>query len=790
VDDLLEKCSDNIDILRGKKKDKKEAEIEEELKKIKKMKESKVNPTMNMKILNTTDMFDIDNSYYPFIPKIKTKHFAIKELIMEIEDARRLRNVNADKFRQINFEDRKLNKDSSLLFEHPYVEEINTLVNRVVDRMDCFNNHVKREYFSNHSINRLDSIVNFKPIKIADIVSEHGMNGAIKKIQEINKFHNFFFTENNPDSDSYKDILEQIEFEFPPLEWTKFIYIDTPEAFLAMIEEIEQIFQEIAVDLEHHSQESYLGITCLMQISTRLTDYVIDTIKLRPYIHEINRIFCNPSIVKVLHGADFDVEWLQKDFGVYIVNMFDTGQACRVLMLPSFSLANLLNTLCNISADKKYQLSDWRIRPLPAEMLKYAREDTHYLLYIYDILKKKLIYKSCLKPNEDILFSFLLTYKKSNELCLKQYTKPAVKSQEYYQLLSRNITVLNKRNVSILKVIYKFRDYVGRKLDLNPHHVLSNKNIFTLIRLPGNNLNAETIYQNLEKNSHIRNFVHDLAKLIEAKLKKNEEKIDKGMTSKFLEKNYIENMKEKFEDSKNIVRNLKINLNNTKKKLEITKKPETITKEELKLAGIEIAIKTKKGSKFFEEEKENTNKLNKSHPHEFNAMYDKVLENFNNFNIISYLKEKHPNLKNMKIEKKEGSVRTVEKKEKTSAVVERLGKSIEDVTETEKVSNQEIKQQENLLKQKRKGEDLADIYKIKGHIDLTDYKRVNLFKPQREFSEDEDEAGSQIEEEEEYTTTHRKKKEIVNLKSIQSESVKNMIASANFLKGKFNLLFF
>ena len=40
----------------------------------------------------------------------------------------------------------------------------------------------------------------------------------------------------------------------------------------------------------------------------------------------MNEIFTNPSILKVLHGSDFDVIWLQKDFGVYIVNMFDTGQ--------------------------------------------------------------------------------------------------------------------------------------------------------------------------------------------------------------------------------------------------------------------------------------------------------------------------------------------------------------------------------------------------------------------------------------------------------------------------------
>ena len=41
-----------------------------------------------------------------------------------------------------------------------------------------------------------------------------------------------------------------------------------------------------------------------------------------------------------------------------------------------------------MQANKTYQMADWRLRPLTAEMITYAREDTHYLLYIYDQLKR------------------------------------------------------------------------------------------------------------------------------------------------------------------------------------------------------------------------------------------------------------------------------------------------------------------------------------------------------------------------------------------------------------------
>jgi exosome complex exonuclease RRP6 len=42
----------------------------------------------------------------------------------------------------------------------------------------------------------------------------------------------------------------------------------------------------------------------------------------------------------------------------------------------------------------RYQQADWRVRPLTSEMLRYARDDTHYLLYIYNTMKAALVDKA------------------------------------------------------------------------------------------------------------------------------------------------------------------------------------------------------------------------------------------------------------------------------------------------------------------------------------------------------------------------------------------------------------
>ncbi|ABO99007.1 predicted protein, partial [Ostreococcus lucimarinus CCE9901] len=163
--------------------------------------------------------------------------------------------------------------------------------------------------------------------------------------------------------------------------------VDALEELAAHLEECK----EFAVDLEHHSYRSFKGFTCLMQISTRERDFVVDVLALRSHVRDaLGKAFADADKLKVMHGADNDVQWLQKDFGMFVSCLFDTGQAARVLELPSKGLAYLLHHYCGIKANKRFQLADWRLRPLTKEMVEYARGDTHHLLYVHDRLKEAL----------------------------------------------------------------------------------------------------------------------------------------------------------------------------------------------------------------------------------------------------------------------------------------------------------------------------------------------------------------------------------------------------------------
>ncbi|XP_017890648.2 exosome component 10 [Ceratina calcarata] len=255
---------------------------------------------------------------------------------------------------------------------------------------------------------------------------------------------------------------------YKPLKDTKLIMIKDPPDIKLLLDDLKE-YKEIAVDLEHHSYRSFQGITCLMQISTRDTDYVIDTLSLRSELHELNEIFTKPTILKVLHGADLDIQWLQRDLSLYIVNMFDTHQAAKQLNLPYLSLAYLLKTYCNVDPNKHFQMADWRIRPLPEQLLKYAREDTHYLLYIKDILTNALI--DAANGQSNILKA---VYDRSTDICKKTYVKPVWTEESFMNMYKKSNRIFNNKQLYALRELHKWRDQTAREEDDSIGYVLPN----------------------------------------------------------------------------------------------------------------------------------------------------------------------------------------------------------------------------------------------------------------------------------------------------------------------------
>ncbi|CCK72976.1 exosome nuclease subunit RRP6 KNAG_0M01230 [Huiozyma naganishii CBS 8797] len=278
------------------------------------------------------------------------------------------------------------------------------------------------------------------------------------------------------------DILET-RAPIPSTPWheSEPVWVDSTEGLQSLLKDLKK-YKELAIDLEHHDYRSYYGIVCLMQISTRDTDYLVDTIALRDELHILNQVFTDPMVTKVFHGAFMDIIWLQRDLGLYIVSLFDTFHASKALGFPKHSLAYLLETLANFKTSKKYQLADWRIRPLSKPMSVYARADTHFLLNIFDQMRNQLI--------KDNKLAGVLGESRKVAKRRFEYSKfrPKLAQPDVFTPIEKESpwrTLMFQYNVTpekeeLVKALYEWRDTIARRDDESPRYIMPNQLLISL----------------------------------------------------------------------------------------------------------------------------------------------------------------------------------------------------------------------------------------------------------------------------------------------------------------------
>lgn len=141
-----------------------------------------------------------------------------------------------------------------------------------------------------------------------------------------------------------------------------------------------------------------------------------------------NESFIDLVIVKVFYGVDLDIEWLQKDFGLYVVNMFDIYQVVCFFNLGRYLFDYFLKFYCNVDLNKQYQLVDWRICFLFEEMFSYVWDDIYYLLYIYD--KMRLELWEC---GNGQFVQLQVVWQWSRDICFKKFIKFIFMDEFYFE---------------------------------------------------------------------------------------------------------------------------------------------------------------------------------------------------------------------------------------------------------------------------------------------------------------------------------------------------------------------
>jgi ribonuclease D len=237
-------------------------------------------------------------------------------------------------------------------------------------------------------------------------------------------------------------------------------YLDTDAAVERWLASIRRT-AILALDTEGASFHKFVDRIYLLQLSTRDQHAIIDPLPIAKPTG-LGAILEDPKIEIVFHDADYDLRLLFQDYGWQIRNVFDTRIAAQLLGIKAFGLAALLERSFGMKLDKKHQRADWSMRPLTADMLDYAAQDTMHLLGLRDILHDELEQRGRLAWAREE-FERLESIRWLEE----------DKGQGFLKI--KGARDLTRRELALFRELAQWRDAAALKLDRATFRVVSNE---------------------------------------------------------------------------------------------------------------------------------------------------------------------------------------------------------------------------------------------------------------------------------------------------------------------------
>ena len=228
----------------------------------------------------------------------------------------------------------------------------------------------------------------------------------------------------------------------------------------------------LALDTEADSFHHYREKVCLVQLSAQGRHALIDPLASIDFT-PIAATLSSSAVRKLLHGADYDVRLLSRDFGLVVSGLADTMIAARLAGEPAYGLAALLEKYLGVALDKSHQRADWSRRPLPAAMRDYAVADTCHLEALAGLLDERL--------------SALGRSSWAAEECLRlesvRWRDRGRDDPEPFRRTKGSRT-LDRAGLAVLREVWGWRDAAARRRDRPPFKVLHDETLINLAKTP------------------------------------------------------------------------------------------------------------------------------------------------------------------------------------------------------------------------------------------------------------------------------------------------------------------
>ncbi len=247
-----------------------------------------------------------------------------------------------------------------------------------------------------------------------------------------------------------------------------FRWIDTRNALVEFCDELYNC-KWVALDTEFIRDNTYYPQLCLIQLATSKELACIDPLSVKSLSPLLDILF-REEITKVFHAAQQDLETFYHLFGELPKPVFDTQMAASMLGYgDQMSYAKLVRKLLGVTLDKSHSRTDWSMRPLSDDQIRYATDDVNYLRQLYPILLGTLTEKG----RRD-----WLTQDTEQLYHESSYILP---SDTAWRRI-RGIKHLNQRQLSVLRALAAWREDKARAQNFPRKWIISDRLLLEFAR--------------------------------------------------------------------------------------------------------------------------------------------------------------------------------------------------------------------------------------------------------------------------------------------------------------------
>jgi ribonuclease D len=248
-------------------------------------------------------------------------------------------------------------------------------------------------------------------------------------------------------------------------------WVRTPEELAALGARLQRT-RAMGLDSESDSLHHYREKVCLVQIASSEGEAVlVDPLRL-PALGPLKPALADPGIRKVLHGADYDVLCLRRDFGFAFAGLFDTMIAARFLGRAEVGLQAVARDELGVALSKAHQRDDWSRRPLTPAQEAYALADVRHLVELGDRLAARLRALGRLAWVEEECAAVAALE-----------PAPATGEKEPFRRV-KGSAGLGPRSLAVLRALWQWREEVAARRDVPAFKVVTPDTLLALASRP------------------------------------------------------------------------------------------------------------------------------------------------------------------------------------------------------------------------------------------------------------------------------------------------------------------